>query len=44
MKDFLNLKESFNLVQSVKGPTQEKGHTLDLILSHGISFVLCGYL
>ena len=34
---FLNLLDSFNLVQSVSGPTHEKGHTLDLILSHGLS-------
>lgn len=32
--DFLNLTDSFNLVQS--GLTQELGHTLDLVLSYGI--------
>lgn len=30
-KDFLDLVESFNLVQSVSGPTHEHGHTLDLV-------------
>jgi hypothetical protein len=37
VKDFLNLIDSFNLVQSVNGPTHEHGHTLDLVLSYGIS-------
>ena len=27
---------TFNLVQSVAGPTQEHGHTLDLVLSCGL--------
>lgn len=35
-KDFINLIDSFNLMQSVTGPTHEKGHTLDLILSYGL--------
>ena len=35
--DFLNLIASFNLIQSVTGPTHEKGHTLDLVLSCGLS-------
>ena len=35
-KDFLNHVDSFNLVQSVSGPTQERGHTLDLVLSYGL--------
>jgi len=35
-KDFLNLVDSFNLVQSVSGPTQERGHTLELVLSYGL--------
>uniref|UniRef100_A0A8P4K1H9 Reverse transcriptase domain-containing protein n=1 Tax=Dicentrarchus labrax TaxID=13489 RepID=A0A8P4K1H9_DICLA len=35
-KGFLNLIDSFNLVQSVSGPTQEHGHTLDLVLSYGL--------
>ncbi len=35
-KDFLSLIDSFNLVQSVSGPTQERGHTLDLVLSFGL--------
>lgn len=36
VKDFLNLIDSFNFVQSVTGPTQEHGHTLDLVLSCGL--------
>lgn len=36
VKDFLNLIDSFNLTQSVTGPTHEKGHTLDLVLSYGL--------
>ncbi len=36
-KGFLNLIDSFNLVQSVSGPTQERGHTLVLVLSYGLS-------
>ncbi len=36
VKDFLCLIDSFNLVQSVSGPTQERGHTLDLVLSFGL--------
>lgn len=31
------VKDSFNLVQCVTGPTHEHGHTLDLVLSHGLS-------
>ncbi len=37
VKDFLNIIDSFNLEQSVKVPTHEHGHTLDLVLSYGIS-------
>lgn len=37
VKDFLNIIDSFNLVQCVSGPTHEHGHTLDLVLSHGLS-------
>uniref|UniRef100_A0A3B3HT18 Reverse transcriptase domain-containing protein n=1 Tax=Oryzias latipes TaxID=8090 RepID=A0A3B3HT18_ORYLA len=36
-RDFLNLINSFNLVQLVSAPTQEQGHTLDLILTHGLT-------
>lgn len=36
VKDFLNLIDSFNLVQSLTGSTREHGHTLDLVLSCGI--------
>ena len=35
-KDFLNLIDSFNLVQYMSGPTEEHGHTLDLVLSYGL--------
>ena len=35
-KAFLSLIDSFNLVQYVPGPTQEHGHTLDLVLSYGL--------
>ena len=36
VKDFLNLIYSFNLTQWVSGSTHGKGHTLDLVLSHGL--------
>jgi len=36
-KEFLNLVDSFNLSQSVSGPTHEHGHTLDLVFSLGIT-------
>lgn len=36
-KDFLNLLSSLNIVQWVNGPTHCHGHTLDLILSYGLS-------
>ena len=35
-RGFLSLIDSFNLVMSVSGPTQEQGHTLDLVLSYGL--------
>lgn len=35
-KVFLNLIDSFNLIQLVSGVTREKGHTLDLMLSYGL--------
>ena len=35
-KAFLNLIDSFNLVQHVSGPTQEHGHTLELVLLYGL--------
>ncbi len=37
VKDFLNIVDSFNLKQCVSGPTHEHGHTLDLVLSHGLT-------
>ena len=39
VKDFLNIIDSFNLQQSVSGPTHEKGHTLDLVLSSGLNIL-----
>ncbi|KAL6455414.1 hypothetical protein MHYP_G00361580 [Metynnis hypsauchen] len=36
-RDFLHLIDSFNFVQSVSAPTQEHGHTLDLVLTHGFT-------
>ena len=36
-RDFLNLLDSFSLKQAVSGPTHDKGHTLDLVLSYGVS-------
>ncbi|KAL6464601.1 hypothetical protein MHYP_G00269180 [Metynnis hypsauchen] len=40
VKDFLNIIDSFNFVQCVFGPTHEHGHTLDLVLSHGLPVTL----
>lgn len=39
VKDFLNLVESFNLVQHVHGSTHIYGHTLDLVLSFNLSIL-----
>lgn len=36
-RDFLHLIDSFSFVQSVSAPTQEQGHTLDLVLTHGFT-------
>ncbi len=33
--EFFNIMESFNFIQHVSGPTHSKGHTLDLVFSHG---------
>lgn len=35
-KDFLSLIDAFKLTQLVNGPTPAPGHTLDLVLSHGV--------
>ena len=35
VNEFMNVLESFNLTQSVSGPTHQRGHTLDLVLSSG---------
>lgn len=37
VRDFLNLIDSFNLTQSVAGPTHEKSHNLDLVVLLGLS-------
>lgn len=36
-KDFTNLTDSLDFTQVVNGPTHKQGHTLDLVLLHGIS-------
>lgn len=38
--DFKRLLETFNLIQSVDKPTHHRGHTLDLIISFGLSISL----
>lgn len=38
--DFKRLLASFDLTQSVDGPTHNNGRTLDLIISHGLSISL----
>lgn len=43
-RDFLNFIDSFNLVQAVSGPTQERGRTLDLAVSKGLNFVTLCFL
>lgn len=35
--EFLNIMESFNFIQLVSGPTQNKGHTLNQVFSHGLN-------
>ena len=35
--EFVNITESFNFTQHVSGPTHSKGHTLDLVFSHGLN-------
>lgn len=37
--EFLNLTESFDFVFHASGPTHNQGHTLDLVLSSGVSIV-----
>lgn len=34
---FINITESFNLIQYVTGPTHIRGHTLDLVFSCGLN-------
>ena len=36
-KDFLEVLDSFNLIQHVTEPTHELGHTLDLVISLGLT-------
>jgi len=38
--EFKSLFDSFGLTQSVTSPTHDHGHTLDLIISHGLSISL----
>ena len=38
--EFKHLLDSFGLTQSVNAPTHEHGHTLDLVISHGLSVSL----
>ena len=40
--EFKGLLDSFDLTQSVNAPTHEHGHTLDLVISHGLSVSLRG--
>lgn len=35
--DFMGILDSFNLTQTVQEPTHAKGHTLDLVLHHGLN-------
>lgn len=37
VKDFLNVIGSFHLTHFVADPTHQRGHTLDLVLDHGLS-------
>ena len=37
VKDFLALLDTFSLTQHVQGPTHSHGHTLDLIITKGLS-------
>ncbi|KAK7889258.1 hypothetical protein WMY93_024818 [Mugilogobius chulae] len=37
VKDFKAVVDSFNLTQWVNGPTHERGHILDLVLSYGLN-------
>lgn len=44
-KDFLNLIDTFNLARIVSDPTQERGHTPDLVLTHSFTVLnleVCG--
>lgn len=36
-QDCISLLESFNLTHHVTGPTHNGGHTLDLVITHGLS-------
>lgn len=37
VKEFLQLIDSFDLIQHINGPTHEHGHTIDLVLTYGLS-------
>lgn len=36
--NFINVTESFNFLQHVKGPSHNRGHTLDLVFTLGMTF------
>ena len=39
-RDFLALLDTFNLTQHVQGPTHSQGHTLDLVITKGVTVSL----
>ncbi len=41
---FLNFLESLNFVLHPTGPTHDKGHILDLVLSYGLKMDSVGYI
>ena len=42
--DFMTITNSFNLQQHVRGPTHNRGHTLDLVFTLGMSLTLLDVL
>ena len=38
--EFIQLLNSFNFIQHIVGPTHERGHTLDLVISRGLSVTI----
>ena len=41
VKEFNQLLDSLNITRATTGPTHNKGHTLDLVLSFGLSTSIC---